>query len=325
MVRISIMAADGNDSTSYYRCYGPLDHLGRTDGRFRFTTLRPGPGQQPNFTSFHDTDVLFIQRPHDPIALAWARAARRQGIGVVLDYDDDIMALPAGHPSYAGFVPMYPTVKELYDTASVIMTSTVGVADGIRKHTSTHIEVIPNAVNELWVKPTPPRDADRLSVVYRGGGSHFADLAMAEPVFTKPDVNMTYMGLLPYYMRAGRDKWCGWLEPLDYQAALGQTDASVLVVPLRDDAFNRARSNCSWLEATMAGLAVVHWTDKGQCRDGMLPEFADVEYILSHNEWLAGNDATVKDAYEVSMRYIEENLLLRRVNKARAEVLLSAT
>jgi hypothetical protein len=102
---------------------------------------------------------------------------------------------------------------------------------------------------------------------------------------------------------------------LDYFDKLRNSPASTLFVPLVDDTFNRGKSNCAWLEATWANMAVVHFNDGP---DTFLPEF-DRPGILSLMEWLA--DVRLSEAREESLQYILENLTLGRVNALRQELL----
>jgi hypothetical protein len=89
-----------------------------------------------------------------------------------------------------------------------------------------------------------------------------------------------------------------------------------MVVPLLDNAFNRAKSNCSWLEATWAGLATAHFTDTGF----PLPEF-DHAGILTAEQLSLATPESLALARARSLEHIQAGLTLECVNPCRAELL----
>jgi hypothetical protein len=58
---------------------------------------------QLDWPMFSDCDVLFLQRPHAIPQLMAAKDARRLGIPVWLDWDDDLLAAEKSNPASEGY------------------------------------------------------------------------------------------------------------------------------------------------------------------------------------------------------------------------------
>jgi hypothetical protein len=258
-----------------------------------------------------------------PESLEWVKRAKQANIPVVIEYDDDVLSLDPAHPAFHDFRTTAGTIVEMLTLADAIIVSTQRLKTSFERYAECPIVVIPNAINEKLLIPTPPKNGyDPKKLVWRCGASHWQDLEIAKDIFTRDDIDMTYMGILPPYMRAGRDKFSGGLAPQEFVEALSSADAGCLAVPLRDHNFNRGRSNCSWLEATWAGLPVAHWTDKGTDDKAFLPEF-QVPGVMSLDMLLGADGQTLRQMRATSLDYIHTHLTLEKVNPLRAEVLLS--
>jgi len=110
-----------------------------------------------------------------------------------------------------------------------------------------------------------------------------------------------------------------------YMAAYGHLGPWVSVVPLEDTAFNRAKSNLAWIEATCAGALTLapmwpDWLKPGVftydgLKGGLKPFDSALRVILSKFE-----DAEFQARVQASRDYIRENLLLDTVNARRWEI-----
>ncbi len=312
--RLAIIAPDHLDGTSWYRAAGPLAHL----ARFVMRDLEFVPVLEPaGWSSFMFCDAVFIQRPHSPQALDWLRMANEMRIPVWMDLDDDLQSLPPEHKSFLPFQKVKAEVAEILERATAISVSTKALAEKVAGQTKAAIFHIPNAVDETLMHYSPPRPLDPSFLAWRGSDSHREDIELARDLFTRPDIKMHYFGHVPPWLRNG-DTITPWLRPSRFIQELPHTQAGCLVVPLKDHAFNRARSNCSWLEATWAGLATAHVTDSGEA----LPEFR-VPGMLSLEELAAATPESLTKARAESLEHVRANLTLATVNKLRVELIES--
>ena len=113
----------------------------------------------------------------------------------------------------------------------------------------------------------------------------------------------------------------GHLDPIDYHQFIRKIFPAICIVPLVNNAFNQAKSNIAWIEATSAGAVtlapdmpewrrpgVVLYNDADTFRDRLLKLIA------------VGNEGRAK-VWNASRRWIEKNLTLATVNELRRDVI----
>lgn len=313
--RLGVISMGPNDAMSWYRSLGPLSQLARHGLREGFTFAQLMPGN-PSWANVYACDGIFMQRGHTPEALAWVKVAKSCGLKVWLDYDDDLLNLPPEHPAYHVFVGTRHYVEQMLVAADVVSVSTPKLKESYDRY-NKDIRVIPNAMDDYFVnaveKPADMYDTKRLA--WRGGFSHREDLELARSLFTREDYRVVYFGHNPPWIRLKHDDMFAWSDIPLYLLNLVRSAAGTLVVPLKNNLLNQAKSNCSWLEATWFGLATAH------VHDGTpLPEFTRPG-ILSEAQLLEANQHTLWAAREASLKDIRENYLLSNVNRQRAEII----
>lgn len=299
---------------------GPLSHLARhAMPELEFVPMADG---RPDWSTFFNVDVLFLQRPHTPGALEWMHAAAEARVPVWLDYDDDLDNVPPEHVSYWAFKKTKAVLAEILNLAEVVTVSTPALAASIADRTARPPVVIPNAIDETMMPVAPARELDPNFLAWRGGPTHREDIELARHLFTRDDIAVHYFGQLPPWVRSGRDIGSPWKSFPVYHAQLSKSLAGCLVVPLLNNTFNRAKSNCSWLEATWAGLAVTHLTSTPPLLSSPLPEF-NRPGILSEAELAEATPEGLAEARDESLSCILDHLTLESVNLLRAELLRS--
>jgi len=173
--------------------------------------------------------------------------------------------------------------------------------------------------------------------VWRGGKSHDSDLLAFLPAFRE-------VSRLPQFSKW---KWCFMGEigalaaselrkaipaenleagygdfPHQYMAAFGHLGPWVSIVPLEDSAFNRAKSNLAWIEATCAGAITLapdwpEWQRPGAVNYTTLKVFEERLRGLIEMFSRAEVDWQVGDSRE----FIKENLLLDHANAQRWDII----
>jgi hypothetical protein len=315
--RLGVIAPNASDATSWYRACGPLRHLRRH--AMPHLDLQVFNNASPCWSAFMNVDAFFIQRPHMPGALAWAKEAASANVPLWIDYDDPVWAIPPHHPMFQDFHGSRKACAEILELASVITVSTGQLAENLKGRTQARVIVVPNAVDETFRPAAPTKDKPRHLLAWRGGVTHREDLELARPLLEHLGVAVQYFGVPPPWHNVDKgDVVWPWMATPTYLDQLAKSPAAALVVPLVDCPFNRAKSNCSWLEATWAGLATVHGTEVDN--HTRLPEFTKPG-ILTLQQYLDGADLAA--AREESLAFIRENLTLAQTNKLRKEVLES--
>jgi hypothetical protein len=311
--RLGLLLADEQDGCSWYRALGPLRHLSRfAMPELEFVHI----GANPTWSSFFNCDAVFIQRPHTQSALEWVEAARLAKVPVWLDADDDLFHVPPGHSAYFAFQRTQESLKRILEAVTVISVSTQALADTLRQYTQAEIFIIPNAVDETYIDPAPMRELDPAFLTWRGSNTHREDMEIAKALMTDENIKMHYWGALPPWVRGGHDMISPWVPASLFPHQLKLTPAGCLIVPLLDNKFNRAKSNCSWLEATWAGLATCHFTNDIT----PLPEF-DKPGVLTLEQLRLSTPESLSIAQNRSLEYVLDNLTLSKVNEQRAELL----
>lgn len=313
--RLGIISLGLADAMSWYRAIGPLGELARHGMRdLEFAMLQPGV---PQWSSVYQADGIFIQRAHTPEALQWTKLAKVCGLKVWADYDDDLLNLPPEHPAWHVFNQTKHWTEQIIQVADVISVST-GALKNAYAHLNDNIVVIPNAVNDYFLKPVekPASMYNPKSLAWRGGMSHREDMELARGLFTDPDYAVSYFGHNPPWIRMDKDKNYQWTDIPFYFQNLVRCGAGALVVPLKTNALNLSKSNCAWLEATWLGLATCHIHDD----KGPLPEFLKPG-ILSERELLEADASTLCYSRELSLEHIKQNYLLSNANKQREAII----
>lgn len=313
--RLGIISMGTADAMSWYRAIGPIGALAKhTMPQMEFGPLQSGP---PNWASMYAVDGIFMQRAHTQEALMWAKQAKMSGVKVWIDHDDDLLNLPPEHPAWNVFNTTKHWTEQLIKIADVFTVST----EGLKKSYSElrdDIIVIPNAVNDYFVsaveKPTAMYNPK--SLAWRGGFSHREDMELAKSLLSDPAYKVTYFGHNPPWFNQDRDKAFSWTEIPLYFTNLVRCGAGCLVVPLKHNHLNKAKSNCAWLEATWFGMATCHIHDT----DKPLPEF-DVPGMLTEAQLRSATPQILHGAREVSLDCIKQRYLLSKVNNLRADII----
>ncbi len=342
--RLAASIPNPDDGTSLMRGLGPLHAMAREDRRLEIVLPPAVPGGwNLSWSWLAGCDGLFLQRPFEPHEGRAAVMARMMGLPVWLDWDDDLLTVPIYNPKQYLYDPkqVAPQLERLVRLADVITCSTAEVLrrrlapDGAHGVTRPTSEVIPNAC--MWPLSEGARER---RVIWRGGSSHDADLLDVLPLLVgeakRPQNGLWkwfFLGDAPWQVpdqmpHANLEMDQG-ADPFLFMGIMRHAAAFVQIVPLRDNAFNRCRSNLAWLEATASGAVVIAPDWEEWHRPGIIN--------YSNNEGLARALRGVMESYalgeskaagrpehsnvQMSRVYIEKQLLLSQVNEARWRII----
>jgi cytochrome c-type biogenesis protein CcmH/NrfG/glycosyltransferase involved in cell wall biosynthesis len=218
-------------------------------------------------------DAFVFLRPHLlPSGLQQMEACQAAGKRVVIDLDDDFHHMPPDHPGYAAQGGGNPAGLRALEQAIGLadtLTLTTAELEEIYRPFAKSTAVLPNCwskSNPLWERPAQPRQ--NVHIGWAGTAAHRPDVAAekAEIVRTlRGDRGCVLViggdrgvfdmfGMLPDAQRA----FIEMVRYADYPTMLAQFD--ILIAPLRDIPFNRAKSDSKLLEA---GVRRIPWVASG--------------------------------------------------------------
>lgn len=235
---------------------------------------------------------LFLVHRHavreETEAVALLAHAKRLGIPLLYDLDDDLAGLPPDHPEAERLMPRNAAVIRLLAGADRVHVSTPLLAERVIPFVRggrTHVDVVPNGLDErLWLAESGdsfgPRRAlaaagvqpGPVRLLYMGTATHGADLGLILPALTRlhetfgDRIAIDLVGVLPpgdlpgFVKRMEVPRRAG----LSYPAFVAWlTDRqrrqpwAIGLAPLVDSAFNRCKSPIKMLDYAALGLPTV--------------------------------------------------------------------
>lgn len=304
-----------SDACSFYRSSGIAANLQSQSG------IEITIGEYKSYTGLKDYDLVMLQRPCTADTLLICEEAKRLGVKIICDHDDNLLAIPPHHINYEAYggLERQRCIKGCVKLADVVTVTNVTLQEVYSEYNKNTI-VVPNAL----MSDKPRRKAnEKNTIAWRGGDSHRLDLmsvATAINAATMRYRNWTfaYMGnkpvFLPKYPNVEHILPMKVQEYMDYMYDFAP---KVLQVPLVDDAFNRGKSCVAAIEAVHCGAACIvpHWWEI-PCLSYQTPE----EYASILDSVLRG-DVDLQAYNDVAWEYIWDNWLLEDINKIRCEII----
>lgn len=309
-----------NDTTAFWRTGGVLPYINSSE----FELVDISLTINFNWSVLIGADILILQRPFTRDHANLIVLAKDMGIKVILDYDDLLTAVDLYNPTHQLYGSNQQSLFDCLNMADEIWVSTQAIKDGY-KHLNTHI--IPNSWNDYMfkVKDKKPFTGNK-KVFWRGGSSHKADvMEVADKLVSfineNKDWTFLFQGDRFEYIeqRTGDNHHIvGGMSIIQYFKYLLVENPSIMIFPLCNTPFNKAKSNISFLEATYAGAAF--FGNKN------LPEFEYEDLIYDFDrlsDALGYYPGSLKLTNELSWEYITDNLLLSNINKKRTERIIA--
>lgn len=265
------------DSTSLYRGIGPLAELAhRTQGELAVTVAN-----RVDWPTIATADALFVQRPYLPEHVQVIQMFKQWRRPVWVDYDDFLFEVPTDNPTFLRYSNQ-KTQTAIVDSllaADVVTVSTpylrrflLPILKMAREkgepQSDDKIIVIPNALlddgcdhESFWA---PFRETK--TVAWRGSETHQRDLFHHGPGFMHAaaqhtDWQFQFLGYNPWFLTENlphdRTSIIPPQDPMVFRQLFRKLTPEIVVVPLHDSRFNRAKSNIAYLEAVTAGAITV--------------------------------------------------------------------
>jgi hypothetical protein len=346
-VRLACSVPHPMDGTSWHRAYGPLGRMAREDPRLTLKRAEPtddGKGWKLNWDFLSDCHAVFLQRPCHPNHLTFVKIAKQMGVKVWIEWDDDVTCIPRSNPhfeQYANFTELPRMLGQLAFYADAITVATEELANRVRawmrgcnlrgEIKEKKVYVVPNACVSKFYDELPVQKV----VSWRGSATHDEDVGTVLEEIAKishdpgfKDWRWHFSGGTPYRVieRVKHLEESPPSGPVSFPMMLSLFAPYVHIVPLQDNPFNRCKSNLAWIEATCAGAAVIapdwpEWNLPGVMTYRGPEQFGQIlrECLgMAHQSWEKGHR---HPRYLLSRAYIEDNLMIERVNGIRWQVL----
>lgn len=269
MISIGVFCPNQVDATSFYRGMGPLTALRREKRDIQLILMNTY-----NWVTLGLCDMVFMQRPYLTEHRQIAGMIKDLNIPLWVDYDDFLFAVPSDNPTsfVYGDQRHKQNVAEIIAMADAVTVSTQKLADLIQPLRTGGIPrepviVVPNAFNtqQLGFMKKEPKPPHKL-ICWRGSNTHERDLMeFAEPIIKtamrNPTWTWNFIGWNPWFITEKmNEKQFVVTPPLDifqYHKFMADTAPDIVMVPLADHDFNRAKSNIAYIEGSFAGAACI--------------------------------------------------------------------
>jgi Glycosyl transferases group 1 len=208
------------------------------------------------------SDVLYIHRYVDEELVAVVRRCRDEGVAVVWDNDDDLTAVPKGHPRYRHFAgprrqQLQLATRRMVAMADIVTTPSEHLAAKFMALGASDVRVVENFLPREFIG-TRTRSHVGVVIGWIAGLEHQADyqaLRLRETLTrllqAHEDVRVHSVGLA-LGLAGARYEHVRGAEFLELaQIAAGY---DVGIAPLADIPFNRSRSNVKLKEYASAGV-----------------------------------------------------------------------
>jgi glycosyltransferase involved in cell wall biosynthesis len=278
-----------NSGTSFYRMMNPArymrnqlslgfskwkpDFQGVADWEYRIKDPQVG---QDLHVLISECDITISQKFHSIGGLALMDCYRHQWPKKpwYTDIDDHVFAINPSSPAAEQYFPGSEQEKILREQITIstgIITSTEYLRKMLER-INPNVWVVPNGIDfKTWdalkekITPTPRAPArKKIRIGWAGGGSHLDDLEFIEPVVTSiakrlTNVEFVFLGGVPpcFKERKNIEANSRWYPIDQYPQALKDLRLDIALAPLKDNEFNRGKSNLRWLEYSALKIPTV--------------------------------------------------------------------
>lgn len=278
-------------------------------------------------------DAVILKSYHNQDVMAAAQIAKAYGLKVVIDIDDMGLEIPEYNTAIKYF--SHPQAKNIIAStlslADLIIASTPAIKIAYSGMTKAKIVVIPNAYHDnMFGDASKVKPAKKpVQMAWRGGKRHSGDLEsvrkpMAEAM-NNPGLQWKFWGGNPNesapFLKAHPAQWEEWQSALlMYFMAFARSEPDWLFVPLDVNTFNKAKSNCSAIEALMlAGAGVIAPYGLPEFQHPGVVRYKDNADLSALFKKIGKGEVSKEETVHAGQQWILENRALSKVNEMRVQ------
>jgi hypothetical protein len=317
-MKIKLITTQPHGACSYYRSLGVFQKI---------KDLQIDSTGEFDWYNINDVDCVFFERPITPNHLLAIKYAKDYGVKTWVDYDDNLLEIPTWNPmfSYLTNKTTQDTIIKCLEYADIVTVPTVALKEQFQKF-NKNIEIIPNAFNDynfnLEYKPSKNQ-----KILWRGSITHRKDILyyqkmLVDTAAANKEWEWNFIGKDIWYITeviANRREHPE-LNIIPYFNRIKSINPAIYIVPLYPCAFNEAKSNCGWLEATYAGACTIAPKTAEWIRPGIINYESREDFGVKLQTLISDPEKREKN-YKASYEYIKANLQLSKVNKQRSYIL----
>lgn len=270
MKKVSLLLNCPNmsDATSLYRAIGPVSELSKSWQELELRLV-----SKVDWSTLSFVDAVFMQRPYSEDHAKITKIVNNNRKPLWVDYDDDLLSVPPSNPTHR----VYSSKETMMNVCTIVARSDVVTVstkrlkeklDPIRLKTGKPLcVVVPNSLPSSVVAQRLPIETRRKKLImWRGSSTHDRDLmehlrVMQRLIKRDPTWTWMFVGGMHWSvsdaLRAPNAIFAPAMDPKEYFSFIAETQPAIVVVPLHDSEFNRAKSNIAWLEAAFCGAVAV--------------------------------------------------------------------
>lgn len=257
-MRIAFLA-DPDSPGGYYRAIAPMLALSAR-GHDAVQMWRPNDRPRPELAA--GCDLLHVYRSFDDGTVQLVQAAKRRGMAVVYDNDDDLHEIARNnvrHRQYRGFAGEQATRRRrrIVQLADLAIASSPPVAERFREYGAAHVRLIENYVPDAALSVSGPPSREWLVAGWLAGQEHHVDIeqlplreAFERLLDAYPQLVIETIGV-SLGMRHERYRNERHVDFLALPGRMARFDIGL--APIADIPFNRARSSIKVKEYAVLG------------------------------------------------------------------------
>lgn len=342
-LNIGLLTYSSHSPVSFYRWHGVVKELPRIFDDIKIKEL-----YDVSWNNLIGLDCIFFGKPYFTNSLNTTEdqtnhkkvieMIKRNKRPLVVEYDDLLSEVPeeSTFNRKCMNIPYKENFEEFINIADGVIFSTQYIVDylkekNILKH--NNYTVINNAINHYQLGFDYSFSEYNKTIVWRGTSTHYPDFEpyieqLISVVNDNADFDFVFIGLCPdkRLKNFPNVRIKERLDIIEYYYYLKSIKPSIMFVLLLDNHFNRAKSNCSKLEATYAGAVTLspdfeefNWKDETEISHFDTNNFAaKMEKVI---DLVRHKDESIKKLYDHNRQYVLRRYMLRDTNIKRGKFL----
>lgn len=209
-------------------------------------------------------DVVVWARQHSSDVMMHMEEFKRRGATIIYETDDNLFQLDPSHPGFKEVSKLKKDLKKAVKICDKVTVSTEPLREVYSK-IHNNVIVLPNQILRTYANFYVPNKTDTIRIGWAGTNTHIHDFggaleALIEVAKRNEKVKLVFFGYMPPEINnlpSNRYEFHPFVDTSIYHATLGKLRLDFGVAPLKDNAFNKSKSNIKVLEYGVLGLPTV--------------------------------------------------------------------